>query len=225
MSSLELQTIELAPTKAPYSDMVLSYKYTALHPRMISTALGFPAAPTRPTPLPRGYCEFSFAMQEAKMKDTFGNLEPGQGFDEGGRSETGQRRHRPLRLALPAPGQGQEKPGQPGDYCTVLYWREDASRVPGSRHLGDNPELGDLMVAARGEVERWKEEQRADFRMSLAELEAGHLQLLGQEWREREVEREKCPQDNMERVRQLEEELKVEIAQMKKGKLEVEAEG
>ena len=72
MSSLELQTIELAPTKAPYSDMVLSYKYTALHPRMISTARGFPAAPTRPTPLPRGYCEFSFAVQEAKMKDTFG---------------------------------------------------------------------------------------------------------------------------------------------------------
>ena len=93
------------------------------------------------------------------------------------------------------------------------------------RHLGDNPELGDLMVAARGEVERWKEEQRADFRMSLAELEAGHLQLLGQEWREREVEREKCPQDNMERVGQLEEELKVEIAQMKKGKLEVKAGG
>ena len=45
------------------------------------------------------------------------------------------------------------------------------------------------MAAARGEVERWKEEQRADFRRSLAELEAGHLQLLGQEWREREVER------------------------------------
>ena len=80
------------------------------------------------------------------------------------------------------------------------------------------------MAAARGEVERWKEEQRAEFRMSLAELEAGHLQLLG-EWREREVEREKCPQDNMERVGQLEEELKVEIAQMKKGKLEVEAGG
>ena len=53
------------------------------------------------------------------------------------------------------------------------------------------------MAAARGEVERWKEEQRADFRRSLAELEAGHLQLLGQEWREREVEREKCLQDNM----------------------------
>ena len=71
--SLELQTIELVPTKAPYSDLVLSYRYTALHPRMISTAPGFPAAPTRPTPLPsRGYCEFSFAMQEAKMKDTFG---------------------------------------------------------------------------------------------------------------------------------------------------------
>ena len=38
-------------------------------------------------------------------------------------------------------------------------------------------------------------------------------------------ERVKCPQDNMERVGQLEEELKVEIAQMKKGKLEVEAGG
>ena len=38
-------------------------------------------------------------------------------------------------------------------------------------------------------------------------------------------EREKCPQDNMERVGQLEEELKVEIAQMKKGKLEVKAGG
>ena len=36
--SLELQTLELAPTSAPYSDLVLCYKYTALHPRMISTA-------------------------------------------------------------------------------------------------------------------------------------------------------------------------------------------
>ena len=80
--------------------------------------------------------------------------------------------------------------------------------------MGDEPELGDLMVAARGEVEKWKEEQKAKSRRSLAGLEAGHLQLLGQEWREMEVEtpleREKCLQDNMEKVGQLEEELKVD---------------
>ena len=62
----------MAPTSALYSDLVLCYKYTALHPRIISTALGFSAAPSGPNPLPRGYCKFSFAVQEAKMKDTSG---------------------------------------------------------------------------------------------------------------------------------------------------------
>ena len=81
-----------------------------------------------------------------------------------------------------------------GALPAALRW-EDASRISDSRHLGEDPELGDLMVAARGEVESWKEEQKAEFRRSLAELEAGHLQLLGQEWRERE----KCLQDNMEK--------------------------
>ena len=234
----------MAPTSALYSDLVLCYKYTALHPRIISTALGFSAAPSGPNPLPRGYCKFSFAVQEAKMKDTFGKhlvkvvmKEAGvrlgtaaidlsgllcQPLAKGRRSLASQvtvlsGEERLTRLAFEV--RLTEGDSHGGALPAALRW-EDASRISDSRHLGEDPELGDLMVAARGEVESWKEEQKAEFRRSLAELDAGHLQLLGQEWRERE----KCLQDNMERVRQLEEKLKVQIARMKKEKLGVEDE-
>ena len=61
------------------------------------------------------------------------------------------------------------------------------------------------------DLETWKTEQKKKFNENLLNIEAQHLNLLGQEWKERELEREREAQDRMAVMKTLEEELRQEL--------------
>ena len=69
----------------------------------------------------------------------------------------------------------------------------------------------DLVSKAVMDLETWKTEQKKKFNENLLNIEAQHLNLLGQEWKEREVEREREAQDKMVVMKALEEELRQEL--------------
>merc|ERR1719266_2302266 len=90
------------------------------------------------------------------------------------------------------------------------------SSIPTSIQGG--AELSDAMARARVEVDMWKEEERRKFKISLSKVESEHLQLLGREWKEREVERESSLQESWQKIRKLEQELREELDGVKKEK-------
>ena len=245
--SLELTDLTL---KAGSEAVVLAYKYTALHPSAISTAPGFPVPAGQKTSVPRGYCEFSFAVQEQRMIETF-------------------RRH-PLRVVLKKPGSEGRLGVASLDLSSVLQngqvaaeqhfegradVKDESKLVVGSlayqitlsreelqgqslktreesmlqklpsatTGLQGGAELTDAMGRARVEVEIWKEEEMRRFKSNLAEVESEHLQLLGREWKEREVERESSLQESWQKIRKLEQELREEIDGAKKERELLEA--
>merc|ERR1712013_244404 len=179
--------------------------------------------------IPRGYCEFSFAVQEQRMVETF-------------------RRH-PLRVVVKGSGNvgklgiasldlssvlqnGQVAAEQQVEgvaelkdeskqvvgnlkYQITLSWEDPKGGNSSAREqhmsqkqllpvqgpgLQSNFEVGDAWARARMEVEAWKEEEKKRFKSSLAEMEAEHLRLLGKEWKEREVERESSLQELREEI-------------------------
>jgi len=240
--SLELTDLTL---KAGSEEVVLAYKYTALHPSAISTAPGFLVPAGQKTSVPRGYCEFSFAVQEQRMMETF-------------------RRH-PLRVVAKSLGSEGRLGVASLDLSSVLQngqvaaeqhiegraeLRDESKLVVGSiafqvtlsreelqgqslktrekdncqrltsatTSLQGGAELTDAMARAKVEVEMWKEEETRRFKSNLAEVESEHLQMLGREWKEREVEREKSLAVSWQKIRSLEEELKEEIEEERKKK-------
>merc|ERR1712098_287380 len=84
--------------------------------------------------------------------------------------------------------------------------------------LGISKEMSSEMIAnAAKELETWKLNQMRKFNDSLVQIEAQHLTLLGNEWKEREREREKVMQEKMESLKVLEQDLRQEL-----DKIEVE---
>lgn len=69
----------------------------------------------------------------------------------------------------------------------------------------------DLVSKAVMDLETWKTEQKKKFNENLLNIEAQHLNLLGQEWKERELEREREAQEKMAVMKSLEEELRQEL--------------
>ena len=69
----------------------------------------------------------------------------------------------------------------------------------------------DLISKAVMDLETWMTQQKKNFNENLLNIEAQHLNLLGQEWKEREVEREREAQEKMAVMRSLEEELRQEL--------------
>merc|ERR1712013_296354 len=183
--------------------------------------------------IPRGYCEFSFAVQEQRMVETF-------------------RRH-PLRVVVKGSGNvgklgiasldlssvlqnGQVAAEQQVEgvaelkdeskqvvgnlkYQITLSWEDPKGGNSSAREqhmsqkqllpvqgpgLQSNFEVGDAWARARMEVEAW--------------MEAEHLRLLGKEWKEREVERESSLQESWQKIRRLEQELREQIEGVKKEK-------
>ena len=240
--SLELADMTL---KDRSEEVVLAYKYTALHPSAISTAPGFPVQAGQKTNVPRGYCEFSFAVQEQRMCETFrrhplrvvakgsriegrlgvaildlssvflnGQVTAEQQFE--GRVEIKDESKLVVgSLAYHITLSREELKGQ------TLNTREEGvlqrlSSIPTSIQGG--AELSDAMARARVEVDMWKEEERRKFKISLSKVESEHLQLLGREWKEREVERESSLQESWQKIRKLEQELREELDGVKKEK-------
>ena len=204
--SLELRTISLISAS---TSLVLSYKYAALHPRAITTQPGFATTALQPTPVPRGFCQFSFAVHQDKMRDTFTRHQLKVLVkDEGGRVgaavvELAKVLDQPLAKGRQTYGgtvditSGQAsvgklsfevKLGEAGAEGGDGGVRSSSGLVPNTGPVGEGSRRE--VAAAVEQVERWKAEQREQFTRSLVEAESRHLALLGEEWREREVARE-----------------------------------
>ena len=240
--SLELTDLTL---KAGSEEVVLAYKYTALHPSAISTAPGFLVPAGQKTSVPRGYCEFSFAVQEQRMMETFRRhplrvvakrsgsegrlgvasldlssvLQNGQVAAEQhseGRAEVRDESKIVVgSIAYQITLSREELQGQ----SLKIREKDIPQRLPSSTtSLQGGAELTDAMARARVDVEMWKEEEMRRFKSSLAEVESEHLQLLGREWKEREVERERSLQESWQKIRSLEQELKEQIDEERKKK-------
>ena len=240
--SLELTDLTL---KAGSEEVVLAYKYTALHPSAISTAPGFLVPAGQKTSVPRGYCEFSFAVQEQRMMETFRRhplrvvakslgsegrlgvasldlssvLQNGQVAAEQhieGRAELRDESKLVVgSIAYQVTLSREELQGQ----SLTTREKDNSQRLTSaSTSLQGGAELTDAMARAKVEVEMWKEEETRRFKSNLAEVESEHLQLLGREWKEREVERERSLQESWQKIRSLEQELKEQIDEERKKK-------
>ena len=89
--------------------------------------------------------------------------------------------------------------------------------------LGISKEMSSEMIAnAAKELETWKLNQMRKFNDSLVQIEAQHLTLLGNEWKEREREREKVMQEKMESLKVLEQHLRQELDKIEVERKEVQ---
>merc|ERR1719232_2214887 len=79
-----------------------------------------------------------------------------------------------------------------------------------------------LLNQAAKELEVWKTEQKKKFNENLLEIEQNHLNMLGQEWKEREVEREQEMQTKLGVMKGLEEELKRELEKIEAERREMD---
>jgi len=86
----------------------------------------------------------------------------------------------------------------------------------------NNVQTSNMLAMAARELEAWKMDQKKKFNDSLVQVEVQHLSLLGKEWREREKEREKLAQEQAEKIRDLEQELRRELEKMEVQKREMD---
>merc|ERR1719228_1655141 len=85
-----------------------------------------------------------------------------------------------------------------------------------------NVQTTNILAMAAKELEAWKMDQKKKFNDSLVQVEVQHLSLLGKEWREREKEREKVAQEQAEKIKGLEYELRQELEKMEVQKREMD---
>jgi len=86
----------------------------------------------------------------------------------------------------------------------------------------NNIQTTDMLAMAARELEAWKMDQKKKFNDSLVQVEVQHLTLLGKEWREREKDRERLAQEQAERIKVLEQELRQELEKMEVQKRELD---
>ena len=199
---------------------MLAYKYLALHKDVIATP-SFPLHGDRVTPVPGGYCQFSFAVQEEKMKQTFRAHLLKVGLYVGGQ----MRGKASVDLSSVVDGKewsgvmdlmGSE--GVLGQLHIDLLLDQNEKKIPNE----SNVQTTNMLAMAARELEAWKMDQKKKFNDSLVQVEVQHLSLLGKEWREREKEREKVAQEQAEKIKDLEQELRQELEKMEVQKMYVQ---
>jgi len=105
-----------------------------------------------------------------------------------------------------------------------LKMSEGEDSVIESSQLKDESSIisKDLLYHAAKELEDWKMNQKKKFNENLLQIEAQHLNMLGQEWKEREVEREKIVQEKLTMMQGLENELRKELEKIESERKEIE---
>ena len=229
--SVELKTICLTDPSVSYTDSVLAYKYLALHKEVITTP-AFSIEGDKITNVPGGYCQFSFAVQEAKMKKTFSGHLLKVGLYVGGQM-IGRASVNLAEVVGGGRWSGQvDMVGAEGVIGQVAVELElgqgdkvvkEKELQTGAKVLKEHEvQTGDMLAMAARELEAWKTDQKKKFNDSLVQVEVQHLTLLGKEWREREKERERVVQEKMETLKVLEQELRLELEKMEVQKREME---
>ena len=226
--SIDLVTIKLIKEDLNGQDGVLAYKYQALHKEAIQTDK-FLISSGQNIPVPRGYCQFSFCVLRDKMISTF--------------------QHHLVQIALYVNShllglsslnllevvkknswngnlniiekQSGDIIGQLEVELQLLEDQESPKKVIERKHE-ELMETKDILNQAARELEVWKTEQKKKFNENLLEIERSHLNMLGQEWKEREVEREQEMQTKMGVMKSLEEELKRELEKIEAERKEMD---
>ena len=224
--SIDLVSVKVMKGDLHGQDGVLAYKYPALHKEAVKTDK-FLISSDQKIPVPRGYCQFSFCVLRNKMISTF--------------------QHHRVQIALYVNShllglsslnllEVVEKNIWAGNLNIIekksgdiigeieveleLLEDEDSPKKVIERKHEELMETKYLLNQAAKELEVWKTEQKKKFNENLLEIEQSHLNMLGQEWKEREVEREQEMQTKLSTMKNLEEELKRELE-----KIEAERKG
>merc|ERR1719447_1709257 len=153
--------------------LVLAYKYTALHPSVISTAPGFPVPAGQKSNIPRGYCEFSFDLSSVLQNGQVAAEQQVEGiaeFKDESKQVVGKLKYQ-ITLSWEDPKGGNSSTRE-------RHMSQNQMLPVQGPGLQSNFEVGDAWARARMEVEAWKEEEKKRFKSSLAEKEAEHLRLL-----------------------------------------------
>ena len=207
---------------------VLAYKYLALHKEAIRTD-PFPITSGASLPVPKGYTQFSFCVHRDKMEATF--------------------RAHAMHVALYAnshilgvatlqlaevlgASQWQGKLSilekQTGDlvgFLEVELQLAEEADTPTKLVQTKHDELmatKDLLNTAANELETWKMDQKKKFNENLLQIEQQHLNLLGQEWKERELQREREMQEKLAVMKGLEDELRKELEKLEAERKEMD---
>ena len=226
--SIDLVSVKVMKGDLHGQDGVLAYKYPALHKEAIKTDK-FLISSDQKIPVPRGYCQFSFCVLRNKMISTF--------------------QHHRVQIALYVNShllglsslnllEVVEKNIWAGNLNIIekksgdiigeieveleLLEDEDSPKKVIERKHEELMETKYLLNQAAKELEVWKTEQKKKFNENLLEIEQSHLNMLGQEWKEREVEREQEMQTKLGTMKNLEEELKRELEKIEAERKEMD---
>ena len=217
--SVDLLSIVIEEEDFNVDDAVLLYKYLALYKDPIKTDT-FPLRAGKQTEVPNGYCQFSFYVGKEKMISTFEQHHMKIGLYVANqiicmasinlanvvRSEDVWRE----RVALLRKDSGKLM----GHLQIELNLKTRAGPAVENTKNPSEEKLAptkDLISKAVMDLEDWKTEQKKKFNENLLSIEAQHLNLLGQEWKERELERERAAQEKMDEMKSLEQELRQEL--------------
>ena len=226
--SIDLVSVKLIKEDLNGQDGVLAYKYLALHKKAIQTDK-FLISSGHNIPVPRGYCQFSFCVLRDKMISTFQHhlvqiaLYVNShllGLSSLNLLEVVKKNTWKGNLNIIEKQTG-EIIGQLEVELQLLDNEESPKKVIERKHE-ELMETKDILNQAARELEVWKTEQKKKFNENLLEIERNHLNMLGQEWKEREVEREQEMQTKMGVMKSLEEELKRELEKIEAERKEME---
>jgi len=237
--SIELLGLSWSPPTS-LSSLVLVYKYLALHPRCVTTQPPFPCPTGCMSPVPRGYCLFSFSASRDKLEATFTSHSLRVGAYEAGRkvatatlnmadifkqdSIRGVRSWRGNSELLSDQGTRLGNLEIELELVDCLEQglqqnktvKEDISRDVHNQSdpMETSVEKAKLLTDAAQELQAWKNEQKKLFNQNLLKLESQHLDMLGREWKDREVDREKLHAEKLQSIKELEIELRKELKEM-----------
>ena len=226
--SVDLVSVKITKENLDGQDGVLAYKYQALHKEAIRTDK-FTIRRGQNLPVPKGYCQFSFCVLKDKMISTFqqhlvhialyANSQL-LGLSSLNLLDVVKKNIWNGSLNI-ADKQSGDLIGQIEVELQLLEDVDSPKKVIEKKHeeLMANK---DLLNQAAKELEVWKTDQKKKFNENLLEIEQNHLNMLGQEWKEREVEREQEMQTKLSVMKNLEEELRQELEKIEAERKEMD---
>ena len=226
--SIDLVSVNIVKKDFSGQVGVLAYKYLALHKDPIQSDK-FTIQCNNSLPVPKGFCQFSFCVQPEKMVSTFQHHQMKIGLYVNDQM-VGISSVNLLNVVKSNNWSDRVKivEKQDGDligFLDVELILEENNGSPMKKEQEHNLNLAatkDLLHQAAKELEIWKMDQKKKFNENLLQIEQQHLNLLGKEWKEREMEREGIVQEKLAVMKGLEEELRKELEKIEAERREVE---
>jgi len=229
--SVDLSNVLMISKDYDNQDGILAYKYLALHRDPIRTD-NFKILSGQSLSVSKGFCLFTFYVDEDKMISTFSQhilsvalyvSEKLVGLAKVNLSnviKTGSWKDRVNLLER----HSQDLIGFIDVELTLKddKDKENSADVEIKQHQDTLIATKDLLNQAAKELETWKLDQKKRFNDNLLQIEQQHLNLLGQEWKEREIERQNTVQEKLTVMKGLEDELRKELEKLEVERKEME---